>query len=341
MTSNLVVLIASWNDARELPRTLSAVAAAADRIGHIEVVIAAGGEPGQLQEATQVATQFKAGSCTVLPQRPLGKMRALHDAMEVVSARPSPFLLLLDADTRVDAGGLAEAISSLDAAPQLAGVGGVIRGGGHGVGAAHDAVSVACQMRVQGLHAVSGGAILLRGTVVWPNWEAIFADHDYPLHIDYQICERVVALTGLTFAVCPAFTVHTPRGRGFAFLRAERRHHRAMFARAPVGAYPRYIAGAALNVAIPLVGPLLVPMGLVPLFWPVTVPLSVLSAQRLLALKRRYDLARSVEPAVAGVSFPAFLRDEWVFSLSTLLGAADRVLGRLDGPRFRGYRDRA
>jgi len=277
----------------------------------------------------------------VIPQRPLGKMRALRDAMEVVSGRPSSHLLLLDADTRVDPAGLADAISFLNRQPGLAGVGGVIRGGAGGVGAAHDLVTLACATRVEGLCAVSGWAILLRGSAVWPRWEAIFADHDYPLHIDYQICERIVTLTGLTFAVYPAFVLHTPRARGFAFLGAERRHHRALFARGSMGPYARYIAGAALTTALPVVAPFVVPAALVPPLWPVALPLAFLSVRRVLQLRRRYDVARTLDPAVEGVSFPALVRDEWVFSLSVLLGAADRLRGRVDGPSFRGHRDRA
>lgn len=125
---NLTVLIPLWNDAQELPRTLDPLAQASEKIAGIEIVVAAGGDAGQYEEAKRLAAGFTAGHCTVIPQRPLGKMRALRDAMELVSSRPSSYLLLLDADTRVEPGGLAEAISFLNGHPGLAGVGGVIRG---------------------------------------------------------------------------------------------------------------------------------------------------------------------------------------------------------------------
>ncbi len=336
MTRDLAVLIPAWKDNRELPRTLSSLGRAAEKIEGIEIVIAAGGGPGQFEQALALAAEFTAGACRVIPQRPLGKMRALRDAMELVSSRHRGFLLMLDADTRVDPTGLVRAMSFVEEQSDLAGVGGIIRNGTAGIGAAHDVVNLAWQTGRRGLWAVSGGAILLRGSVVWPHWEVIFADHDYPVHIDYQICERIAKLTGFSFAICPAFTLETPRARGLAFLRAERRHHRAMFARAPLSVYRRYLAGAAVTAALPLA----VPAAFVPPFWPLTLPIACLSTRRLMDLKKRYDVARAADREVEAVSFPAFVLDEWVFSLSALLGAADRLRGRVDGPSFRGFRDR-
>lgn len=334
----ITILIPAWNDARELPRTLAAIARAAANVDGIEVVVAAGGEDGQYEEAKRAGADFTAGPCTVIPQRPLGKMQALREAMETVASRPARYLLMLDADTQLAADSLAEAVSFLDQHPELVGIGGVIRGGAAGVGAAHDLVNLACQSRLEGLTAVSGGAIVLRGSALWPNWERVFAQHDYPLHIDYQVCERMAALTGLSFAVHPAFSMQTPRARGFAFLRAERRHHRAMFARAPVATGGRYLAGAAFTSILPIVAPLALPAALLPALWPVALPTAFLSVRRIVGLKRRYDLARAVDETVAAVSFGEYLRDEWVFALSALLGAGDRLRARADGPRFRGYR---
>ncbi|HEY2901618.1 MAG TPA: glycosyltransferase [Polyangia bacterium] len=338
-TTNVTVLVPAWNDARELPGTLDALARAASTIDGIEVVVAAGGEPGQYEEARRLGSEFAAGPCTVIPQRPLGKMRALREAMETVSSRPARYLLVLDADTRIDADGLAAATVFLDQHAELAGIGGLFRWDVPGVGATHDRVNIACQTLEVGLTSVSGGAIMLRGGLVWPHWQQIFAEHDYPLHIDYQICERIAALTGLSFVVHPAFTMQTPRARGFSFLESERRHHRAMFARAPIASSGRYVAGAALTTALPVLAPLAFAAGLVPVLWPVALPAAFLCARRVWLLKRRYDRACRVDAAVASSSsFPAFLRDEWVFAFSALLGVADRFFAGVEPASFRGYR---
>jgi hypothetical protein len=334
----LAVVIPAWNDAAELPGTLAALARSVEGFVRTRVVVVAGGSDGSFDVAERALSQHEGVDGTVLPQRPHGKMAAIEDAMSMLDGEgPPDWLLILDADTHVLPGALEAGVAMLSPRADLIGIGPRLRLGPRGLGAAHDLVSRAMAASRSPTTAVSGGALLMKAPVLWEHLRAVFMPPDYPLHIDYQICERASRASGLRWGYAPGFVVETPRARGMAFLRAERRHHRAMVARGGWRS-ARYLTGASLNCALPLMPG--IAMGTAPFLplWPVGGALVYWTLRRLARWKREHAAAGRIDPQAKDVSLWAYGRDEWVFSISALLGAFDHVRQRLPEPTFRGAR---
>lgn len=331
------MVVPAWNDAAALPATLSALAAAVEPFDPTRVVVVAGGHDDGVTVAGQRLAEHGNLQGCVRTQRPEGKMAAVADGVQALGDEPPDWLLILDADTHVDPGALEAAVTFLRGRADLVGVGPRLVLDPSGVGAAHDIIGRTLVASHGSVSSVSGGALLLRGEAIWPHRGTVFAPADYPLHVDYQICERATRRTDLAWAYAPGFQVRTPRARGWRFLRAERRHHRAMVARGGSGT-PRYLAGAGLIVGLPVVPALVAGTALVPPLWPVGGLAAARAIRRVRRWRADHAAAVRVDPQARDVSFWAYARDEWLFSLTALLGALDHVRDRTPDPRFRGAR---
>lgn len=336
---DLLVLVPAWNEAALLPAALSALARASAPFRSVRLVIVAGGGDGTRACAEDLTRTLDGIETTVIAQSPSGKMEAYRQALASIEAADAPrWLLLLDADTELEEGALVAATAFLERRKDLVGVGAYPRIDDDGIGAAHDRVLFGLAAHASTLSAVTGFAILLRGEEAWAHRADVFATQDDPLHIDYQICERLAARTGLHFAIAKEFRIRTARARGLAFVTHERRHHRAMFRRSPPLHWRRYVAGAALTTLLPGI----VPAASATLLFPPALPLGALTValgvRRLAKLRRTYRRATSVDPTLTSTPFAAYVRDEWFSSLAALLGAYDWARGRADPLQFRGPR---
>ncbi|MFW6023541.1 MAG: glycosyltransferase [Myxococcota bacterium] len=335
----VAVVVPAWREAGELPGTIRALAEAVAPFEDARVVIVAGGDAATGPAAERELARCPRLAGRVLPQRPLGKMAALADgARELARWMPRPaWLLTLDADTRLLPGSLEAAVRFLSGRPDLAGVGGRRVRAAPGLGSAYDRVQDWRTIQRRSAVAVTGHAILLRAPLVWEWLDEVFAPHDYPLHVDYQMCERIVRRTGRRFAVPEGFEVETPRARGLDFIRQERRHHRAMFARRAPGRH-RYLLGAALSVGLPVLPAIVAATSPLPPAWPFAAAATGLGGRRLVRWWRDYAAAARQDPELRRSSFASYLVDEWCFSLSALLGALDALHEGTPEVTFRGAR---
>jgi glycosyltransferase involved in cell wall biosynthesis len=337
----LAVIVPAWNEAAEIPRTLAALDVAARIFDEVRTAVVAGGSDDAMAVAEEAVRRHPSLQGRVLCQRPLGKMAALADGMAWLAERPpADWVLTLDADTWLMPDALEGAVRSLEDRHDLSGVGARLLLGPAGVGAAHDLVQGALVRRRRQVPAVPGHAIFLRGDVVWNAWQDIFAPHDYPLHVDYQMCERVRAACHGSFAYANGFSIETPRARGWGFLRAERRHHRAMVARGRWRCF-RYLAGACINCTLPLVPFVTITVAPHPVLWPLGLVSVAFLVRRVHRWLSDYRTATEACPDVSQVSFRRYVMDEWVFSLAAVLGALDFLVERTPAPTFQGARRRS
>lgn len=335
----LAVVLPAWKEAAELPATMEALASATHAFAEVRVAVVAGGDEQTIRTAREALDRHRGLRGILVTQRPLGKMAALADGMEALAAEgASDWVLTLDADTWVLPHSLERAVTFLEERPDLAGVGPRLLLAPSGAGAAHDLVNRAIVAGQRSVTAVGGHAVLFRGELLWPRWRQVFGPHDYPLHIDYQMCERLVHATVRGFAIAPGFEVRTPRARGWAFLREERRHHRAMFARLGLRRGGRYLLGAVATCSLPVLPVVVGASAVSPVMWPLGAVAAGVALQRLRRYRREHAEAKGRDPQAARTSLGQYARDEWVFAITALLGAVDWLRERSPEPTFRGVR---